>query len=605
MTALCFRMILLSISFLGLNMLVIEMLQIENSYCAPLITSSLIIDVLMLAGLVGILEMGWMTIYGLGLIGFLWCIVIQRKRFSMGVIVILVIFVVYSIMHYYETYFTSNDSLSHWAKVSKYLQTYNRIPDSSTTLIQFVSYPVGSGMWIYYICHSIGCSPSGDLGAQMLLNVIALLPLFGLVRMNRFSGYIICCVSMYVLLAFDRFNYSIQVDWLIGYMTLGSTAILVAEHKNNNKAVARILPIVISIVLIKTSGVFFGLVVAGTYFLILQEDENRASWGVVWLIAGIALTFLVWQLRVRAAYRGYDLGKHVVSLQNYKNRMQGKDVRYLVLIAKNMLKQIFKPNIHMCFIPLYAMGLYIVLSNSRIKEKWLKTYKTMVIFSTALLILWYIMLGLVYFFSMSAQEAEALASFTRYQATVGIILFGYGVIFLLCLLSDKTIYISSGLAWKVSGALILFCLAYSIVSFGGKTAITILFDKSLNGMEENGCVYEIKRKNGLKEGKKIFAFAIKNDKSLQMVNALQYEFFSNDINILFRNPKNKEYQYELFDAGTFVNRPIYDLYDIVTGMVDNTDYILIVDKDAYFERVLMQAIKSTKAEAKVYIGYSM
>ena len=602
MVALCFRLFLLFVSFLGMNGLAVRVIHIENNFCAPLITSSLIVDLLMLTGLIGILEEGWITIYVLGLVCFMWFFVVRHNVKSTGVIIALIIFALYSVIHYQGTYFTSNDSLAHWAKVSKYLQTYNRIPDGKATLIRFASYPVGSGLWIYYVCHSIGCSPAGDLGAQMFLYCISLLPLYSLVRINRRSGYMLCSVSMLVLLAFDRFNYSIQVDWLLGYMTIGSVAILVAERENL-MTVVKILPVVISLVFIKTSGLFFGLIIAWTYAQIKQEDNNKVARGSLWIVMGIFLAFLTWHARLQIVYKGYDLGKHSITLNNYLNRMKEKDAAYFIIIIKNMLKQIVTPNIHMFFVPIYLLGLFIVVHNSKIKDRWLKRFIKLALFSLMMLVLWYIMLGLVYYFSMSNREAETLASFTRYQATVGIILFGYGIIFLLSILSDHTIDVSSGIAWKASGILSLLCLVYSIVPFGGKTAISILFDKSLDGMKENGCIYEIKRDNGLEEGKKIFAFALKNDKPLQIINALEYEFFSEDINVLFLNMKEGVHQYELFSIDTYVNQSVDDLADTLAGLTVNADYILLVDNDKSFERSLNQALKDTGTKAEVFMGH--
>ncbi len=86
MVALCFRLFLLFVSFLGMNGLAVRVIHIENNFCAPLITSSLIVDLLMLTGLIGILEEGWITIYVLGLVCFMWFFVVRHNVKSTGVI---------------------------------------------------------------------------------------------------------------------------------------------------------------------------------------------------------------------------------------------------------------------------------------------------------------------------------------------------------------------------------------------------------------------------------------------------------------------------------------------------------------------------------------
>ena len=90
---------------------------------------------------------------------------------------------------------------------------------------------------------------------------------------------------------------------------------------------------------------------------------------------------------------------------------------------------------------------------------------------------------------------------------------------------------------------------------------------------------------------------------MQIINALEYEFFSEDINVLFLNMKEGVHQYELFSIDTYVNQSVDDLADTLAGLTVNADYILLVDNDKSFERSLNQALKDTGTKAEVFMGH--
>ena len=55
-------------------------------------------------------------------------------------------------------HFTSYDNFSHWATVVKDMLAVNRMPNFEDSIIRFQSYPLGSSLFIYYICKIIGTS---------------------------------------------------------------------------------------------------------------------------------------------------------------------------------------------------------------------------------------------------------------------------------------------------------------------------------------------------------------------------------------------------------------------------------------------------------------
>ena len=69
------------------------------------------------------------------------------------------------------------DNFSHWGIVVKAMLRNNRMPNFKDAMIGFQAYPLGSSLFIYYVCKILGTTEACFLWGQMLILVSSLFTL--------------------------------------------------------------------------------------------------------------------------------------------------------------------------------------------------------------------------------------------------------------------------------------------------------------------------------------------------------------------------------------------------------------------------------------------
>ena len=300
------KVLALLVSFAGLCGMIRRWTKLDGT-SAPLVTVSLITVVMMLGG--GALYGIWWVLYLGGFLGFLWHYLIRRSKPDLTAVVTLGAALAFVCLRFPGAYFTGNDSVSHWGLAAKFLLRENRFPDGAQELIYFPSYPLGEGVYLYYVCRSLGSRPDLYMAGLFMLYVVALLPVMGLAGEKKPLGPVLGALTMIYLLCCNTFSLSLQVDALIGYLAIGGTLIVCREHDSPRKLAA--LGVIAMLTLVKTSGIFYAVVLAALLGLSSDKKTRLRS-----LLAGLgvaALAFALWQLHVKLNF-GAVTGKHAVSV---------------------------------------------------------------------------------------------------------------------------------------------------------------------------------------------------------------------------------------------------------------------------------------------------
>ena len=614
------KVILMALSFMGLCGLVKRRVGIDGTV-APLVAASGVIVLLMLAGMLHVLQWAWWGLFAGGLAGFAWCYMIRHEKVNWLAMAVLGLFLIYGCWHFRDAFFSGNDTISHWAMVEKYLHKTHRFPDDSTQLIYFQSYPLGASVFIYYLTYLVGPEESAYIVAQMMLNVIAFLPVFGLIRRNRIFGVALSMGALVFLLTFNVAMTSLQVDSLLAFITIGATAAILQCWHSPKKAMFAALPVMMALVSVKSSGIFFSLLIA--VMLIASARVNRSAMGghavlkiALLSILAIVAMFAAWELHVSTAYVNATTSKHAVSLEYYAQTMADKSTAFIRQVGANMLKRLLHPsriNVYLLGLAVLSLAFCLAAMARRREERkvWLLRLRNTVIAGVAIYIIWYIMLFCMYVFSMPADEAQNLASITRYVRTIIGYLIGLVNIFMLAYFCREDFVfdkVDKGAALGMAAAVAAFLL----LGDGGLRSGAIY--RMLRTPNSKPLAYrpilEIEEKYEVDPEKSYMVFTMNNVYPLHIaLYTSKYEFFSNDIMVIAGGIEKDGYDPEAYYTfkDTYAHytecEQTEDLTETLEQYMDQYDYLLICCEDSVFEAELEAFLKSYTGDTPVLYGY--
>nr|WP_294491243.1 hypothetical protein [uncultured Mediterraneibacter sp.] len=312
----------------------------------------------------------------------------------------------------YGTKFTRYDNFSHWAVVAREILENNRFPNFQDQLITFQSYPPGSAAFIYYICKVSGIhSEWMMMYAQGIATVGMLVPLFAFCKKAR--NIVLPIITIIFILCCNIRLVDICVDTLL--LCTGSAGVLfcIYYQKRVHDLYPALIPVLIFLVSIKNSGIFFaaGIIV---YFLLVCGKRNLKQ--AVILSAVTLVTILLWKQHVSLVFESGMTTKHSMSLANLGSTFTEKTKDDILQITDRYLKSVFTLRNEFFY---FAVGIICLLLFC-IKTK--KKYRSFVIKNSVFCIMIYIvyqfsLLGM-YLFSMPTNEAMNMASYDRYHMTI-------------------------------------------------------------------------------------------------------------------------------------------------------------------------------------------
>lgn len=605
------KTLLLTASFMGHCAFVTDRLEIEDT-SAPLVVSGGVILVLMASGFMNVLKWGWLALLVLGIGLLIYECVFKRKRPSLIVIGLMLAAVVYCVLHYRGTYYNTHDSVSHWAVAAKYLLRENRFPDAGADMIYFTSYPLGAASFIYYICRVIGMEPGCFMSAQTLFAWFSLMPVFGLVRKKSAAGYALAAVTMIYLMGIGMYRFSLQVDNLMAQMAIGASCVIWLNRERPRRMVAAALPIAVALVYIKSASIFFSVVLVLLMTIAVKRNSrHRKTWLRVLCVAlmMVIAAFAIWQLHYKLTFGAFT-GKHSVSIDHYSENISEKTTEIIYGIGRNMLLRLLNKGPHVLCLVAYAATLALAVLLGKPRFEWIKRWRQAVLLTAVILVLWYVMLYLMYLFSMPMGEAESLASIYRYEYTSIIYTMGVMLMFAIACVSESTVdYGRVGHGALVCAALATAFVALRIPILGTSPAANLF--SSWDGRWRYEYLLNMREKHDIEEGKRYLYF-LEYDPEDRLSHAVvtKYELFSNDLLGIYHGEKliedggETEYGYRL--NLEFSDRELGYFEDVSAFLaehMDEYDYLLVYDYDPDFDAALNDFLESYEGNTQVCKNY--
>lgn len=416
------HILLTLISFCGTCAGIRHCLRLSR-FVAPMVAACAIVSILMFCGMAGMLDIGFWALYILGFAMGFWVWLVRRDYPDWRLMLALCVYCAYLIWRFGVCRLLHNDDLSHWGLVARFLLEERAFPDIQTGIVKFQSYPLGSAAWIFYITRTLHSTAEGCwFMAQYLWMGIAFLPMFAFIHKNKIPLGLMGVATFVYLLQRSPSLITLQVDWLMAFLGTGSIAAVLAHKKEPRTALIISIPMCMALVFVKSSGFFFALNTAIVMACALEtKSRKRRAASAVLCCACFLGAFALWTLHVRAAYPAGLSSKHAISVERWTEELQSKGIDNIRTILRAMAISFVKPNPHtaagwayliLCAVLIWYSK-YIIIDNGESRRAAARG----LIWCAAAYIAWYVMLTLMYVFSMPIGEALILASYPRYTST--------------------------------------------------------------------------------------------------------------------------------------------------------------------------------------------
>lgn len=498
MISMIIRLLILGISFFGFYLLLKIKFKIKAEFC-PIIIFTTITALLYFGGLLNIMVPLTYFVYLSGLICSIYFLFsIYKKKVSVSGLIPITIFVFIAVTAYffirvYNQYFTHYDNFSHWGLIAKEIIQYNHLPNFQNTTILFQSYPPASACFIYYICKLSITSEAMMLFAQGMLTFAAILPIFAFAKSK--SKILLTLLMTGTFLCFILLNnyifYMLLVDTLLSCLGIAGWAIILYYLKDFKTAAILSIPITITLLMVKNSGIFFVLIMfcllAYSFF---KYTNKKKAWTLFLVAIILPLSSLyLWKAHINYVYpySSAVTSKHAMSAENFESNLKSKTSKDKKEITVAFIKRSVDITDKNTILFLSSEVVYLVVLLLK-NKKWNKEVTVKIVIYNLIYLIYLISVYGMYLLSMPVSEALYLAAFDRYIMTI--IMFLYGVILIegVQIDTDRRNIISyviiNGFVWST---LLVFCEPSLLLTFDSNYnhSIRQRFDMSANSIKEN------------------------------------------------------------------------------------------------------------------------
>ena len=415
---LCF---LLALGLIGYANYLINVLQI-NLWLMPSIIISTIAAIVYIAGLVNIIPLAEYSFILLGIV----LLIYYRKRMSFsplkgnivpGIMVLLLF--VYVLWYNAGAIYPDGDTLNHWAWIVRSMVEDDRLPNFTNRIV-YQSYPPATACWTYFGLKLIGYSESKALILQNLAIICYASTLFSFNKKRDIIGDVIVFLAM---IPFVRDFDGLKVDIILAAATVAGFVVVSQIYKTSKQLFLLLIPFVITVAMIKNSGVLLAVYIIILAGIALSKNESkRVACKYCFSLGGITFgAWYLWQRHINMVYIAPTQSRHSMSLDYTESVIESRDSEYMLEIAKNFFHKWFTFNnshewlLFVVFIILSAIVVW--------KAKDRKTVLTVLL---CFLIYYFVykigVLG-VYLVNMPG-EVLHMPSYERYHFTFSLIMIG-------------------------------------------------------------------------------------------------------------------------------------------------------------------------------------
>lgn len=494
------RILLFSLSILGYILGTKRWLNI-SSFSSYIFVFSSIAIVIFFGGMISLLELSVYVVFVVGLILFFFFFIKEgRQRIltikSLSIINIAFVLVVTTIsIVLLHTKFIHYDNFSHWGTVVKYMLSANAFPDLSTTLIEFVDYPLGASAFIYYVCKIVGNSQGIMLFGQGLLIFACFYAMFGIINeQKRHLLYVVLALS---LCATSFFNLAIRmnnllVDFLLPVLALAAIAVIYSNRNHFYRACIIVAPILGLLSVVKNTGIFFVVTCLGYLIFIAAGQYNRGEnskniklfFSCCSTIVLSMVPMFIWKAYFNMRFGGIDTKFNIsqTNLEQVASTKTIEQIQEIIQIFLTTIMDMANP-VTVGFLIINILGIIACLvAKYGIKKKWY-LWKVLLL-TNMMVIIYYIGLLGMYIFLMPIDEALRIAGFERYVCSI--IIYQIGCLSL-CLTLDieRSFHIKMGDIYNPRG----FKSIQTKNLYQKATVICIVFSVMILTSEINGLNY--------------------------------------------------------------------------------------------------------------------
>lgn len=358
---------------------------------------------------------------------------VSLSRRSLGILALFCAAAGVSALFLYGFDLRSYDDFSHWGVVVDQMLRVDRMPNFTDLRVNFQSYPLGSSLWIYYVCRSVGMGENGYLLCQMLLLISLLLPVTALV--NRNNWYLAPVVAGYVVYTLTAVTpmTALTVDTLLGAAAVAPVAMGIYYREQPRKGILCAAPVLVLLIQMKNSGIFFlGVYLVWTAMALRKTriaGEKSVRDFLIWNFALPLASLVLWQKHVELVFAQGQTTKHAMFVENYAGVFRDKTLGDIQAIWSGLWQKCLSPEQGVFWLLLMlSLGLLVMA----LLRGGGKTEARAALGQLGALWLVYgaYVLGLfaMYLFSMPTHEALKLSSSNRYLGTCGIFLLGVSLV---------------------------------------------------------------------------------------------------------------------------------------------------------------------------------
>ncbi len=519
------KFILLMCSMMGYILYFSQRYHIKIEFM-PAVLCAAISNLMFLGGILNFMPEITVCIFVAGYLLLYLCIRIQFKlnKRELFLCAMFVLILIYFSALLRGTHFIRYDNFSHWAVVVKDMLKNDRMPNFEDSIIMFQSYPLGSALFIYYICKIIGTTDACYIWAQVLMELSFIFCLAAYIKKeNRFIGVFVIAIFSTYALTVNISIYELLVDTLLPLAGLAAFSAVYFYRKYPIKAIICLGILSVLIVNIKNSGMFFYLICILVLCVCCWDyiRMHKMQFFIIDLLIPI-LSLFIWKKHVKLVFSDGLASKHSMSLENYKHIVTDKCGDEVFLTTKNMLSAFISPQsdgLKLLLVSTLLIGLFAILYHIlNEKKKELHSLK-MIGMVWGIMILYQISLWGMYVFSMAGEEAIILGGYTRYMSSVIVFIFGILTIYIL-----ENVEIKSR-SCKCFLAAICILSGYLLIPLQNINSVSSLYRKPIFENTTRYTIQKMKEKYHLPDGKRYLIYS--NSENLGYLHYLgRYEFWT-------------------------------------------------------------------------------
>lgn len=356
--------------------------------------------------------------------------------------------------------FIHDDNFSHWATATRVLLENDRFPNFTDSNIAYQSYPLGSASFIYYICFITGSDSEWvQMFAQAILMIASLTCLFAFSK--RWYQAALLWLGSLILLAGNTNFVDLLVDTLLPLVALGGFALVYDNRDRLNRIIWWTVPVLVFLVTIKNSGIFFSLAI---WVYMLTGIREKSEFKPILAVLLITLsTLLLWQRHVDQVFSDGLMSSHSMSLGYFEKMLGLKESEDIGQILSGFHSKIFSVNNGAWIV--FLLFLLIPLAAYVLREEPVRNHRGLFCTAVFSYLAYQLTLLGMYLFTMPLNEALRLAGFERYHDSILIFITGILLIGIVQQLPVRCTFRKTGLITLVLASAYLLGVFYAITPY--------------------------------------------------------------------------------------------------------------------------------------------